>query len=101
VAVSTAQVFARWDGVDRGPLPEGPLGAMVHDGRNDLEAPALSIAPEIGEVLEVLADQPGARLARMSGSGATCFALFESGDACAAAARAIWPEWWHMQTQLV
>jgi 4-diphosphocytidyl-2-C-methyl-D-erythritol kinase len=101
VAVSTAEVFSRWDGVDRGPLPEGPLGAMVHDGRNDLEAAALSLAPEIGEVLEVLADQPGARLARMSGSGATCFALFESGEACAAAARAIWPEWWHVQTRLM
>jgi 4-diphosphocytidyl-2-C-methyl-D-erythritol kinase len=101
IPVSTAQVFARWDGVDRGPLPEGPLGAMVHDGRNDLEAPARAIAPEIGEVLDVLGDQPGARLARMSGSGATCFALFESGEACAAAARAIWPEWWHVQTRLV
>ena len=102
VAVSTAQVFARWDGVDRGPLPEGPMGAIVHDGRNDLEAPARAIAPEIDEVLEVLASQPGALLARMSGSGATCFAPFERREDCTAAAeRLAQPGWWVCETSLV
>ncbi|MCW3848767.1 4-(cytidine 5'-diphospho)-2-C-methyl-D-erythritol kinase [Sphingomonas sp. LB-2] len=100
VAVSTAQVFKAWDGIDLGPLPEGRIGAVVHDGRNDLEGPARAIAPEIGEVLEVLADQPGAMLARMSGSGATCFALFERAEDCARARRAIWPEWWAVETRL-
>lgn len=102
IAVSTAQVFARWDGVDRGPLPEGRMGAIVHDGRNDLEAPARAIAPEIDEVLDVLATQPGAMLARMSGSGATCFALFERREDCtAAAARLAQPGWWVCETALV
>ena len=101
VAVSTAQVFARWDGVDRGPLPEGRIGAIVHDGRNDLETPARALAPEIDEVLDVLANQPGALLARMSGSGATCFALFERREDCAtAAARLAQPGWWVCETVL-
>jgi 4-diphosphocytidyl-2-C-methyl-D-erythritol kinase len=101
VAVSTARVFARWDGVDRGPLPEGRIGAIVHDGRNDLEPAARDLAPEIDEVLDVLANQPGALLARMSGSGATCFALFERAEDCAAAAvRLAQPGWWVCETAL-
>ncbi|NIJ18579.1 4-diphosphocytidyl-2-C-methyl-D-erythritol kinase [Sphingomonas naasensis] len=97
VAVSTAEVFRRWDGVDRGPLGGDPLA-----GRNDLEAPALAIAPVIGEVLAALAAQPGVTLARMSGSGATCFALFETVEACAAAAVAVArPGWWSAETRLV
>ena len=100
VAVSTPQVFAGWDGVDLGGLPEGRLGVIVHDGRNDLQPSARAIAPEIDEVLDVLGDQPGALLSRMSGSGATCFALFERAEDCAAARRAIWPEWWSVATRL-
>lgn len=96
VAVSTAEVFRRWDGIDRGPLGPDPL-----TGRNDLEAPARAIAPVIGEVLSVLAGQPGVTLARMSGSGATCFALFESEEACAkAAARIERSGWWCVETCL-
>lgn len=96
VAVSTAEVFRRWDGVDRGPLGPDPLA-----GRNDLEAPAREIAPVIGEVLATLASQPGVTLARMSGSGATCFALFETEEACAAAAVAVArPNWWSVETKL-
>ncbi|WP_029934151.1 4-(cytidine 5'-diphospho)-2-C-methyl-D-erythritol kinase [Sphingomonas sp. UNC305MFCol5.2] len=96
VAVSTAEVFRRWDGMDRGPLGPDPLA-----GRNDLEAPAREIAPVIGEVLALLAAQPGVTLARMSGSGATCFALFEAIEACADAARAVQrPHWWSVETRL-
>ncbi|MCX8477583.1 MAG: 4-(cytidine 5'-diphospho)-2-C-methyl-D-erythritol kinase [Sphingomonas sp.] len=96
VAVSTAEVFRRWDGVDRGPLGADPL-----QGRNDLEAPARAIAPVIGEVLALLAAQPGVTLARMSGSGATCFALFETVEARAAAAVAAdRPGWWILETRL-
>lgn len=97
VAVSTAEVFRRWDGADRGPLGADPL-----QGRNDLEAPARAIAPVIGEVLALLAGQPGVTLARMSGSGATCFALFETPEARAAAAVAVKrPGWWCLETRLV
>ncbi len=96
VAVPTAEVFRRWDGVDRGPLPADP-----REGRNDLEAPARQVAPVIGEVLEALAAQPGAGLVRMSGSGATCFALFDSDVACAAAAEFLEPlGWWTLPTRL-
>ncbi|RYY47888.1 MAG: 4-(cytidine 5'-diphospho)-2-C-methyl-D-erythritol kinase [Sphingomonadales bacterium] len=96
VAVSTAEVFRRWDGVDRGPLGGDPL-----DGRNDLEAPALEIAPVIGEVLALLSARRGAMLARMSGSGATCFALFDAdADRDAAASAIAGHGWWVRPTRL-
>jgi 4-diphosphocytidyl-2-C-methyl-D-erythritol kinase len=96
VGVSTAEVFRRWDGVDRGPLPEDP-----HEGRNDLEPPARAIAPVIGEVLEALTAQPGAGLTRMSGSGATCFALFDSDASRDAASEALSARnWWLLATRL-
>jgi 4-diphosphocytidyl-2-C-methyl-D-erythritol kinase len=57
---------------DRDQLTDWLLGQ-----RNDLEAPAMALVPEIGEVLAFLRAQRGVRLARMSGSGATCFALFD------------------------
>lgn len=101
VEVSTREVFARWGGIDLGPLPEGPLEAIIRDGRNDLEPPARAIAPVIDEVLAMLAAQPGVVLARMSGSGATCFALFESVEARDAAAGAMRPEWWTVATALI
>ncbi|WP_213774175.1 4-(cytidine 5'-diphospho)-2-C-methyl-D-erythritol kinase [Bradyrhizobium sp. dw_78] len=66
-------------------------------GTNDLEAPAMRIQPLIGEVLAALRDAAGSRLARMSGSGATCFAIFEDGAAARRAAETIeraHPEWW-------
>lgn len=74
VAVPTGPVFAAWDGVDR-----GPLGTDWRAGRNDLAAPAMAMQPVIGRVLGWLEGLPGVTVARMSGSGATCFALFEGG----------------------
>lgn len=87
--------------------PPGRFAAMPHDAaalatalavrRNDLTEAALTFVPEIGLVLRRLAGLPGALLARMSGSGATCFALFADRDAALAAARtlaAAEPEWW-------
>ena len=76
VAVSTASVFARWDGVDRGALPQGDARAIALEGRNDLEGPAISLCPQIAGVLAAL-DGTAPFLARMSGSGATCFALYD------------------------
>jgi len=72
-------------------------------GRNDLETPARAIAPIIGAVIDLLAAQPGVILARMSGSGATCFALFDSEPARTAAARSITaaqPDWWCLESTL-
>lgn len=101
VEVSTREVFARWGGIDLGPMPEGSLEAIICDGRNDLEPPARAIAPVIDDVLALLAAQEGVVLARMSGSGATCFALFDSIAARDRAAGAMNPEWWAAATLLV
>jgi 4-diphosphocytidyl-2-C-methyl-D-erythritol kinase len=98
VPLSTGAVFRAWDGVDRGPLADGVDGAEA--GRNDLEAPAIALVPEIGAVLAWLGAQPGVRLARMSGSGATCFALFGDEGARDAAASEAPAGWWHFVTAL-
>lgn len=103
VAVPTPAVFARWDGIDRGPLAEGDPIAAAAAGRNDLEPPALGLAPVIGEVLEALASVKGAHFVRMSGSGATCFALLANEHAADAGAEAIaqaHPGWWVAATRL-
>jgi 4-diphosphocytidyl-2-C-methyl-D-erythritol kinase len=66
-------------------------------GTNDLEAPAMRIQPVIGEVLAALRATAGVRLARMSGSGATCFAIFDNDEAAQRAAQSIqldYPLWW-------
>lgn len=92
--LATGEVFAGWDGVDRGPLEDWRLG------RNDLEAPARALVPQIGDVLDWLKGQPGAVHVRMSGSGATCFALFEDDALRDAAAGACPAAWWHLATFL-
>lgn len=102
VAVSTAAVFSGWDGIDRGGICAGDLLARSRRGRNDLEPAARRLAPVIGEVRAVLDAAPGAMLSRMSGSGATCFALFAdpgARDDTAAAARA--RGWWVLATELI
>lgn len=103
VGVSTARVFAGWDGQDRGALDATRIDALVTRGRNDLEAAAMAIAPVIGDVLTMLRAQAGVVLARMSGSGATCFALFDDDAAMADAAmamRAAHRDWWMMETRI-
>lgn len=94
VPLATAAVFGGWDGVDRGPLDDW------RDGRNDLEAPARALVPAIGTVLDWLTAQRGVTTARMSGSGATCFALFDTIAARDAAAASVPPAWWHMASAL-
>jgi 4-diphosphocytidyl-2-C-methyl-D-erythritol kinase len=94
VELSTAEVFAAWDGVDRGPLDGW------RQSRNDLEAPASKIVAQIATLLSWLSAQPGAEFVRMSGSGATCFALFDSEAARDAAAEAVPREWWRLATTL-
>lgn len=92
--LSTRDVFAGWDGIDRGPLGDW------RDGRNDLETPAIALVPEIAEVLGWLRGRDGAWFTRMSGSGATCFALFDDEAGRDAAAGAVPERWWHMATNL-
>lgn len=100
--LATGPVFKAWNGLDRGALPDGSVLAAARAGRNDLEAPALGLCPEIDEVLTLLRAQLPI-MARMSGSGATCFALFPTMDAMQAAAIRIaddHPDWWVMGGQL-
>lgn len=106
VAVSTADVFSRLRAPFPPPAPRrsGRVGGGANAAvralagrRNDLEAPARRIAPAIGDALRALESTPGCLLARMSGSGATCFGLYPT-DAearrAAAALRRRRPGWW-------
>jgi 4-diphosphocytidyl-2-C-methyl-D-erythritol kinase len=105
VAVPTKDVFAAL--ADRSgagmQLPQGrfqdtaDLLRFLETTRNDLEEPARRLQPVIGEVLAALAALPGALLSRMSGSGATCFAIFADDDCCERAAQMLRdkaPGWW-------
>ena len=113
VAVATKAVFAGW-------RPNAAPGTSLDDRfaqvadrdqllrqltglRNDLEEPAMALAPVIAEVLAALRALAGCKLARMSGSGATCFALFDSMAAAGAAAKTLagkYPQWWVQATTL-
>ena len=98
VPLPTGPVFKAWDRVDRGPMPQGSARDIALHGRNDLEAPAISICPQVAQVLAALGET-GAWLSRMSGSGATCFALFDdvaARDAAAARIAAGHPQWWQL-----
>ena len=102
VAVSTPDVFRARSGRFSAPaaLPSGwpDAVAMARDLAalgNDLEPPAVTLCPVIGTVLAALRAAPGCLLARMSGSGATCFGLFADAVAAAAAAEGVRrPGWW-------
>ena len=103
IGVSTAEIFQAYDNADKireTPRPQkndGDLLSHALDGRNDLEPIAVSLLPVIGDVLRSLASQPGCQLARMSGSGATCFGIFETDTAlrkAEAAIKAQSPDWW-------
>ncbi|KFG88703.1 4-diphosphocytidyl-2-C-methyl-D-erythritol kinase [Sphingobium herbicidovorans NBRC 16415] len=103
VPLSTARVFKGWDRQDRGPLDVQGLDDVITGGRNDLEASAMEVAPIIAQVLGFLKDQRGVRLARMSGSGATCFALFDDAVDRSAVAKALLSQggdWWIMETEI-
>jgi len=105
VAVSTPAIFRALARADNAPLPRdlprmrsaADLAAFVMMQRNDLEPPALALEPVIGRAKAALTAQTGCLMARMSGSGATCFGLFADPLAASAAARAIRlaePGWW-------
>lgn len=94
IPLSTGAVFEQWDGVDGGAL------GNWRDGRNDLEPAAIALVPEIADVLEWLQKQSGADFVRMSGSGATCFALFADEATRDRAASRVPQPWWHLATRL-
>lgn len=105
VAVATADVFRRLRAHDNYPLPALPqpltrpaqLGLWLSETRNDLQPPAIKLVPEIGVLIDELAESPGCVLARMSGSGATVFGLYGSeGQAHDAASelRRMHPDYW-------
>jgi 4-diphosphocytidyl-2-C-methyl-D-erythritol kinase len=89
--------------IGRLPRDRDALIALLAAHGNDLEPPAVALKPVIARVLRALREQPGCRLARMSGSGATCFGLFSSPRAAASAARELasaHPRWWVRATVL-
>lgn len=109
IAASTPQVFRalqqRQKSAMEGSLPDWPDAATLfdwlHQQRNDLQAPAMVLVPEIEQVLGMLADTTGCALARMSGSGATCFGLYAQQADAQAAAKVIsdaQPGWWVVAT---
>ncbi len=112
IELSTGAVFKALDGQTSGPAarwdaPPRDAGALAEylarDG-NDLEGPARRLRPEIDAVLSALASRPGCLIARMSGSGASCFGLFAdvaSAEAAAAQLTADQPSWWLRAARLV
>lgn len=109
-ALSTPEVFRALSRRDNPPLPDvlpdlrnaDTLLRFLTDCRNDLQAPAIARLPVIADCLAAL-KRAGARLARMSGSGATCFGLFADPQDAARAARdmaAQHPDWWVVATGL-
>lgn len=99
IALETRRVFERYDAMGPDPSfterppPEGleieSFVAGLRDYRNDLEPPAQAICPEIGRVLDRLREEPGCLLARLSGSGPTCFGVFRTPAAADAAAASL------------
>lgn len=108
VASPTGPVYSAYDGAvspHGADLPVWPPGlstpakvaGFLETCRNDLQAPAIALQPAIAGILAVLEAEPEARLARMSGSGATCFAIFDTPDAAARVAGRLssgHPGWW-------
>lgn len=101
IPVSTADVFKAFDAGEPGPLSESApdldaLPAWLATEPNDLQSPAISVAPDIARTLELLAATGRPSLVRMSGSGASCFGLYNSLDEAKQAAgmlRAALPDW--------
>lgn len=103
VPVATGAVFAGVRGfTPPAPVPNGPMDLpslirWLSERGNDLEQPARALAPAVGDALASLRNAPGCWLARMSGSGATCFGLFAQARTAETAAASIArsaPHWW-------
>lgn len=109
--LATADVFRKRSGpftdTARQPMRTNPsttsLGVWLNSSANDLQTAAIELAPEIQQVIDTLNDQDGALLARMSGSGSTCFAIFTDQQRADRAAHLIGlyhPTWWVIATQV-
>jgi len=102
VDISTPEVFSRWGGADDGPMGEGNSLDIALSGSNGLQVPAIELCPQIGDLLGALNCHESI-LARMSGSGATCFAIYGSDDARDAALNIIqrkFPEYWTLAGEI-
>lgn len=111
VPTPTGAVFKAFDEITganparetpRPQLPQGDMLARTLDGRNDLEPSAIAAVPIINDILRELSMQSGAQIARMSGSGASCFSLFERGaqaEVAAANIAKMHPDWWVKATR--
>lgn len=101
--LATIKVYQHYDTLNQPEsLAEPPIGPMLPlvEGRNDLTSAAIDLCPIIQTLLQKLQSQEGCQLARMAGSGATCFGIFASEDLCQAAYEKLqkyYPEyWWHV-----
>lgn len=113
VPTPTGPIFKIFDEANPSPavpthMPEGNGGSVtqfceaLRGTRNDLEVPAITTVPVVGEVKEFLKEQSGCHLARMSGSGATCFGVFDNlSDAEDAAHKARAQKWWACAANIV
>lgn len=109
VEVSTAKVFAGLTTPNNPPMPAELYDPAYFEfpdwlgrQRNDLEPPARAAAPVIGSVIDAILEETGCRFARMSGSGATCFGVFDTQEQAEDAAQAIsarHPSWWARATR--
>ena len=102
VPLATGPVFKAWNGEDGGPLPTGSAREISRNSRNDLRTPAIALCPAIAGVLAAL-DKTDPWMCEMSGSGATCFALYEDSadrDRAAEAIAQAQPDWWQMKGRL-
>ena len=98
-SVSTAAIFKAWGGVDGGAVDRGDIWDAAITGQNDLQPIAATICPVIMDILDRLSLANPA-FVRMSGSGATCFALFDDNTGLEAARATLDPHWWSMATML-
>ncbi|WP_395463519.1 4-(cytidine 5'-diphospho)-2-C-methyl-D-erythritol kinase [Wolbachia endosymbiont of Cantharis cryptica] len=107
--LSTPEVFSKYEGNFSKPIEwsndtEKDLLKLLKETRNDLQEIAISLVPEIKDVILALESQKGSILSRMSGSGVACFGIFDSEENAKVAAvniREKQPEWWVCDTQLI
>ena len=108
VGVSTPAVFNALNSKRNLPMQDVAENcvdiAWLGDQRNDLEPPAMAMVPEVGAVVEAISAAPHCQMARMSGSGATCFGVFadiKHANAAAERLQRAHPDWWVVSTKIV